>query len=73
MFKFFTHCCHYLYSVCHLSLNTSWCSDQLVIPFNCSASRYNLSNWRFLPLQNCLKLLQTSRYPTHTLSAKHNM
>ena len=22
MFKFFTHCCHYLYSVCHLSLST---------------------------------------------------
>ena len=44
---FFSHIdVYYLRSVCHLSV-ISWCSDQLLILFNCSASSYSLTCWPF--------------------------
>ena len=50
---------YYLRSVYHLFLISSWCSDQLLIPFNCSASSYNLL-LAILPLQCCQRVVHTA-------------
>ena len=57
---FFSHIdVYHLRSVYHLFLISFWCSDQLPIPFNCSASSYNLL-LAILPLQCCQRVVHTA-------------